>query len=793
MRKPRIRAVGVAIVVASILLPGATSLRAAGGNVSGLFLDSEPGDYVGLGDQWAFVGPDFRITPGPASPGHDFVSLGVDGETWGVAIDAPAGQTLTGGVSFPAKNGILPSGWGSLWVGGDGRACTLADGSVTVLEAVWGDGGIIAAFAADFWMDCEDGNTARLHGSIRYQSSHYIRAITVDADRIDFGDTIVGTPSATRVVTIANHGTSAVQFGDPQFQGSGSAAFEVVGNPCGVVLPGSTCTVDVRVDADARGSSVADLVIQDSTPRGQRRVRLSTDAYQTTTTSLVITDMDPDVGFGPIVTVTVSPNPGPGFVWVRWTGGGGEGDPGSTGGLLDPATGTLAGLPLGIGPGVWTVTASFGPENFFGASSDQIVDLDMPLTTWLTVSSNSPSPPGSAALLHVSVNTVFGATLEQGTVTIRDASGAIVATGAVGGATTTFDPEVCCLTAGAHELTATYEPATADALASSATWTHEVAYVVPSGIAFLDNGAPWTSSPIVSVHAEGFVVSGTVTRMQVSNDGVHWDDREPSTDFDWDLTDPAFGGASFDGRHIVSVRWATDLSDWGPSATASIHLDRGPPVSTTPSSKVTTSTNATGGAAPVALAWSGTDDRSGVDHYQVARSTDAGAYATVASTLSTPTLQQILGSGHTYRFRVRPIDTAGNAGAWTYGSTFRLTGVTQSSSAVRYAGTWATSTSTTWWGGTARSSSKAGSTASYTFTGRSIAWVGLKGIGRGKANVYVNGVLKATVDLYSATTRKQVVVWSANYSTSATRTITIKVLGTSGRPRVDIDGFIVRS
>ena len=57
----------------------------------------------------------------------------------------------------------------------------------------------------------------------------------------------------------------------------------------------------------------------------------------------------------------------------------------------------------------------------------------------------------------------------------------------------------------------------------------------------------------------------------------------------------------------------------------------------------------------------------------------------------------------------------------------------------------------------------------------------------------MNGVYKATVDLYSATTKKQLIAWSANYSTSATRTLTIKVLGTSGRPRVDVDGFIVCS
>ena len=69
----------------------------------------------------------------------------------------------------------------------------------------------------------------------------------------------------------------------------------------------------------------------------------------------------------------------------------------------------------------------------------------------------------------------------------------------------------------------------------------------------------------------------------------------------------------------------------------------------------------------------------------------------------------------------------------------------------------------------------------------------MKGFNRGKANVYVNGVLKATVDLYAAATKKQALVWAVNYSTSATRTVTIKVLGTSGRPRVDVDGFIVGS
>jgi hypothetical protein len=111
---------------------------------------------------------------------------------------------------------------------------------------------------------------------------------------------------------------------------------------------------------------------------------------------------------------------------------------------------------------------------------------------------------------------------------------------------------------------------------------------------------------------------------------------------------------------------------------------------------------------------------------------------------------------------------------------------------VRYRGTWASVTSsTTWWGGSAKRSSTRGATATLTFTGRSIAWVGLRAPNRGRAYVYVNGRLKATVNLYSAATQTKRIVWSAAYTTLATRTITVKVVGTSGRPRVDVDGFLV--
>ncbi len=228
--------------------------------------------------------------------------------------------------------------------------------------------------------------------------------------------------------------------------------------------------------------------------------------------------------------------------------------------------------------------------------------------------------------------------------------------------------------------------------------------------------------------------------------------------------------------------------------TGALNSDHAAPTASAVTNRPRTNGAFVGRAAPWTIAWTGKDTGgAGVARYELAQSRNGGTWAVVGVNLKSASAAVALSPGSTYRFRVRAVDRAGNVGGWGYGSTFKVRAVSQSSTSVRYRGTWANSTSTTWWGGTARSSSTRGSTASFTFTGRSIAWVGLKAANRGKAYVYLNGVLKATVDLYSATTLKQRIVWSASYTSSATRTITIKVLGTSGRPRVDVDGFLVGS
>jgi hypothetical protein len=252
-------------------------------------------------------------------------------------------------------------------------------------------------------------------------------------------------------------------------------------------------------------------------------------------------------------------------------------------------------------------------------------------------------------------------------------------------------------------------------------------------------------------------------------------------------------------HHLVAAYSGTAGEDASAGPAIDLTIAAAPPDVTRPT--VTTpvthpigaGTSLVSGTVPTKVSFSGADVGSGIDHFVLYQATDGGALVAIESNLKTQYLELDLRFGHAYRFAVKAVDRAGNSSSLAVGGPFHLTAVSQSAGAVHYHGSWANSTSSLWWGGTARCSTSAGASATFTFTGRSIAWVGLKAANRGRALVYVNGVLKATVYLYSASTLAQRIVWSANYTTSATRTVTIKVLATPGSPRIDLDGFIVGS
>jgi hypothetical protein len=143
--------------------------------------------------------------------------------------------------------------------------------------------------------------------------------------------------------------------------------------------------------------------------------------------------------------------------------------------------------------------------------------------------------------------------------------------------------------------------------------------------------------------------------------------------------------------------------------------------------------------------------------------------------------------GHTYRFRVRARDKAGNVGAWATASTWYPVLTQNSSTSLAYTGSWATASNAANSGGSARSASAAGATVSYTFTGRGIAWVTTLQSTGGAAKVYVDGVLVATVDTHAASTALRQIVFSKAWTSYATHTIKL-VTATTGAP-VTVDAF----
>jgi len=226
------------------------------------------------------------------------------------------------------------------------------------------------------------------------------------------------------------------------------------------------------------------------------------------------------------------------------------------------------------------------------------------------------------------------------------------------------------------------------------------------------------------------------------------------------------------------------------TATATLVVTDGiAPTATAPTSRLYSVTTMGSSATPVRSSWSATDP-SGIAKYKLQRQVNGGSWSTVSlSSAAATSLKQSLTFSDTYRYRVKATDGNGNTSAYAYGPTFKPLLTQQSSSRVSYGGTWTSVSNTYASGGSLKYATAKGATASYTFTGSSISWVAYRGPNRGSADVYIDGVHKATVNLYSGTYYARQIVYAASWGSNGTHTIKIVCLGTSGHPRIDVDAF----
>jgi hypothetical protein len=237
-------------------------------------------------------------------------------------------------------------------------------------------------------------------------------------------------------------------------------------------------------------------------------------------------------------------------------------------------------------------------------------------------------------------------------------------------------------------------------------------------------------------------------------------------------------------------RWGNRAA--GSILRAQIAADTKIPTATSPRAAPRVGVTITGKSLSTRLTWSGADlGGSGVRRYELAMSRNGGSYATVSTGLLRPAANVVLVRGDSYRFRVRAVDFAGNKGAWTYGSTFSTALVQQTSSSVTFSRDWKTLKDARYSGGSTRVRSIRGAAARYRFTGRAVGLVSTLGATRGKARIYVDDHYVATIDLKASATTYRSVVWSKSWTSRGTHTVRVVVVGTSGRPRIDVDAFAV--
>ncbi|MBZ5629397.1 MAG: tandem-95 repeat protein [Acidobacteriia bacterium] len=255
-----------------------------------------------------------------------------------------------------------------------------------------------------------------------------------------------------------------------------------------------------------------------------------------------------------------------------------------------------------------------------------------------------------------------------------------------------------------------------------------------------------------------------------------------------------------DGSYTFRVK-ATDLAgNTGTPAVSSLfNIDTVLPAVTAPVASFTagsTLASATATAAPMLTTWTASDNGAGLTKIEEQQFIN-GAAQTIAS-LSASTLSKTfsLTFGAVSKFQVRATDGASNVSAWAAGPNVTASAQQETASAIAYSANWSSNSLTNAFGRTVKRATTAGSTATFTFQGTNFAWLSTKASDRGQADVYLDGVKVATVDLYASSTTYRVYAYVANgLSGSVTHTVKVTVLSTrnnsSSGTRVDVDGFLL--
>ena len=195
-----------------------------------------------------------------------------------------------------------------------------------------------------------------------------------------------------------------------------------------------------------------------------------------------------------------------------------------------------------------------------------------------------------------------------------------------------------------------------------------------------------------------------------------------------------------------------------------------------------------GSTVPGAITWSGVG---GASAYQLQVQRDGGSWGTVPLSSATARSKSVTYTlGHRYAARVRA-KVIGVWSAWRTSPVSLALRYQETAGIFSWVGRWKRVASTGASGSYVRYATSSSARARISFTGRAVSWVAPRSASRGSARVYLDGVYRTTVSLYRSSSLTRQLVFRTAWATTGPHVLEIRVVGTSGHPRVDIDAVTV--
>jgi hypothetical protein len=134
-------------------------------------MSSQPGDWVGGGQDYSFTPEDGANISGGGSETHAWARVTTGSDDFDADFEAASGKLLLPGTTFPnATRYPFNNGGAGLSITGNGAGCNEVNGSFTVEDSSFSDNGALTSYLIDFEQWCDNSSSA-LTGTIAWRAA----------------------------------------------------------------------------------------------------------------------------------------------------------------------------------------------------------------------------------------------------------------------------------------------------------------------------------------------------------------------------------------------------------------------------------------------------------------------------------------------------------------------------------------------------------------------------------------------------------------------------------------------